>query len=63
MNIFEAPPVPLSSTLSDYNNAVNASRFVKGFGIAVLAYSVPPCSRQIFSLLQSDRDGLVHLPL
>jgi hypothetical protein len=40
MNIFEAPPVPLSSTLSDYNNAVNASRFVKGFGIAVLAYSV-----------------------
>ena len=40
MNIFEVPPIPASSTLSEYNNAVNASRFVKGFGIAVLVYSV-----------------------
>lgn len=43
MNIFEAPPIPVSSTLSEYNNAVNASRFVKGFGIAVLVYSVLLC--------------------
>lgn len=40
MNIFGAPPIPVSSDLSEYNNAVNASRFVKGFGIAVLVYSV-----------------------
>ena len=40
MNIFEAPSVPVSSTLTEYNNAVNASRFIKGFGIAVLVYSV-----------------------
>jgi hypothetical protein len=40
MNIFGAPPIPVSPSLSEYNNAVNASRFVKGFGIAVLVYSV-----------------------
>lgn len=40
MNIFGAPPIPVSTGLSEYNNAVNASRFVKGFGIAVLVYSV-----------------------
>ena len=38
MSIFQAPPAPVS-TLPAYNDAVNASRFVKGFGIAVLAYS------------------------
>ncbi|MEK6299947.1 MAG: hypothetical protein AABO41_04435 [Acidobacteriota bacterium] len=40
MNIFEAPSIPVPSALTDYNDAVNASRFVKGFGIAVLVYSV-----------------------
>jgi hypothetical protein len=40
MNIFEAPSIPVSSALADYNDAVNASRFVKGFGVAVLVYSV-----------------------
>lgn len=40
MHIFEPPPIPVSSALTDYNQAVNASRFVKGFGIAVLVYSV-----------------------
>jgi hypothetical protein len=38
MSIFQAPPSAVS-TLPAYNDAVNASRFVKGFGIAVLAYS------------------------
>ena len=40
MTLFGAPVNPVSAELSDYNNAVNASRFVKGFGIAALANSI-----------------------
>jgi len=40
MNILVAPSIPVPSALTDYNDAVNASRFVKGFGVAVLVYSV-----------------------
>jgi len=40
VNIFDAPPVAVSVAASDYNDAVNASRFVKGFGVAVFVYSV-----------------------
>lgn len=41
MNSFGAPSISASMAMSDdYNNSVNASRFVKGFGIAALVYSV-----------------------
>lgn len=39
MNLFEAPSFAVSDTQSDFNNAVNASRFVKGFGVAALIYT------------------------
>lgn len=40
MNLFEAIPVQVSPAAADFSDAVNASRFVKGFGIAALVYSV-----------------------
>jgi hypothetical protein len=39
MSIFAPPAVPAPSN-SEYNDAVNASRFVKGFGLAALVYAV-----------------------
>ena len=40
MNLFEAAPALTASGASEFNDAVNASRFVKGFGVAVLVYAV-----------------------
>ena len=40
MNMLEAPPVPVPTTISKFDAAVNDSRFVETFGVVALVFAL-----------------------